>query len=216
MCSSVVLPAPLGPSSANISLRRDLEADVVERERAAVALAHAVDLDRRHGGVRHRAPLPVCTTTRAGAIISPASPEISLAPGWPAIVPSAVSEAIAWSTLVRRKVSLASSDGADTDASNPAAAAAQSAAAWQVPDRSSAAPRTTAPTPARRRPCRAPARAAPLVGRHRKAAPALRPAAPADIGSAGCRRWCRWWRRSPVDFGMSASDFQPGSAVTRT
>ena len=41
-------------------VRPHREADIVQRQRAAIALGHAVDHDLRHGTVRHRPPLPVC------------------------------------------------------------------------------------------------------------------------------------------------------------
>ena len=52
---AVVLPAPLGPSRATVSPRRDAERDVVEGERVAEPAAHAVEGDgsrcRAGGGV---------------------------------------------------------------------------------------------------------------------------------------------------------------------
>ena len=76
MCSKVVLPAPLGPSSANNSSRRTSKLMSVQRDCAAVALGNMIDLD--------------CGDHRGTG-----------APGkfasfrMPAMVPSAVSEAIA-------------------------------------------------------------------------------------------------------------------------
>ena len=67
------LAGAVRPEQREQLVAADREADIVERERAAVALAHALDHDLRchdlRCALRHRPPLPVCTADARRPII---------------------------------------------------------------------------------------------------------------------------------------------------
>src|SRR5213078_2947967 len=63
------LAGAIGAKQREQLARPHLEAYVVERQRAAVTLGHAVDLDRRHRDVRQEVPL--------FGVMSPAPPKHS-------------------------------------------------------------------------------------------------------------------------------------------
>src|SRR5262249_32773809 len=72
------LAGTIGPEQRKQLARRHLEAHIVERKRAAIALAHAFDLNGGHRSCR-QCPLSY------RSVISPASPETccpSTAPPW--------------------------------------------------------------------------------------------------------------------------------------
>ncbi len=74
------LAGAVGAEQREQLVRTHREADIVERQRAAITLGHAVDHDLRHGTVRHRPPLLGREIGAFGVIISPVSRETWLAP----------------------------------------------------------------------------------------------------------------------------------------
>ncbi len=130
----LVFPAPLGPRRANTSPRTDVERDVFQRLRAAVALADSADADLRFA---HGAGVPgKCCFVRMAAI-----------------VPSAVREAMAGPPHCAG-TSACSTGWRRHRRWRRAAAPARSHAASRMPARSGAMPTAPAPRPAPRRWCR--------------------------------------------------------------